>query len=187
VTLKDAKKAKLIKARERADGWLLKLPYRPREQSWGILGRYGKGKAKIEELDGPAAIRAAGQILPKVNSFGGSNAQVREAVRLIEDARGPERAFAELAARPGDQSAGFFFPVDATRIVKFDATVRLALEMAAHEETERRAFEGELYLLEEAWREAEEVAAIADGLLIPESVENWIRRQKERLSGVSGS
>lgn len=187
VTLKDAKKAKLIKTQERGDGWLLKLPYRLRERNWGILGRYGKGKAKIEELDGQTAIRAAGQILPKVNSFGGSNSQVREAVQLIEEARGPERVFAHVAAEPGDQAPGFFFPVDATRLIKFDASVRLALEMAAHEETERRAFEGELYLLEEAWREAEEVAAIADRLLIPESVEAWIRRQKERLSGVGGN
>jgi hypothetical protein len=44
---------------------------------------------------------------------------------------------------------------------------RLALEMAAHEETERRALEGELAELEEAWREADEIAAIADALLNP--------------------
>ena len=42
---------------------------------------------------------------------------------------------------------------------------RLALEMAAHEETERRALEGELEDLEAAWREADEIAAIADALL----------------------
>jgi hypothetical protein len=42
---------------------------------------------------------------------------------------------------------------------------RLALEMAAHEETERRALEGELEDLEDAWREADEIAAIADALL----------------------
>jgi hypothetical protein len=41
---------------------------------------------------------------------------------------------------------------------------RLALEMAANEDTERRALEGELYLLEAAWRQAEEIAAIADGM-----------------------
>jgi hypothetical protein len=45
--------------------------------------------------------------------------------------------------------------------------VRLALEMAAHEETERRALHGELALLEAAWREAEEVAAIADDMFLP--------------------
>jgi hypothetical protein len=41
---------------------------------------------------------------------------------------------------------------------------RLALEMAAHEDAERRALEGELAELEAAWRDAEEIAAIADGL-----------------------
>ncbi|HEX8904114.1 MAG TPA: hypothetical protein VF771_04690, partial [Longimicrobiaceae bacterium] len=40
----------------------------------------------------------------------------------------------------------------------------LALEMALHEEQERRAMQGELALLESAWREAEEIAAIADKL-----------------------
>ena len=42
---------------------------------------------------------------------------------------------------------------------------RLALEMAAHEETERRALEGELDELADAWREADEIATIADALL----------------------
>lgn len=45
--------------------------------------------------------------------------------------------------------------------------LRLALEMALHEETERRALEGELAILEAAWREAEEIAAIADNLFAP--------------------
>ncbi|HST61278.1 MAG TPA: hypothetical protein VLK84_21420 [Longimicrobium sp.] len=40
----------------------------------------------------------------------------------------------------------------------------IALEMAVHEESERRALEGELAGLEEAWRQAEEIAAIADRL-----------------------
>ncbi|MEX2154054.1 MAG: hypothetical protein WD825_12000 [Gemmatimonadaceae bacterium] len=42
---------------------------------------------------------------------------------------------------------------------------RLALEMAANEDAERRALGGELAQLEDAWREAEEIAAIADHLL----------------------
>lgn len=42
---------------------------------------------------------------------------------------------------------------------------RLALEMAANEDAERKALKGELAQLEEAWREAEEIAAIADRLL----------------------
>ena len=40
----------------------------------------------------------------------------------------------------------------------------LALEMSLHEEAERRAFDGELTILEAAWREAEELARVADGL-----------------------
>jgi hypothetical protein len=45
---------------------------------------------------------------------------------------------------------------------------RLALEMALHEESERRAMEGELAELERAWRDAEAVAEIADSMLLPE-------------------
>jgi hypothetical protein len=41
---------------------------------------------------------------------------------------------------------------------------RLALEMAANEDAERHALAGELAQLQEAWREAEEIAAIADRL-----------------------
>jgi hypothetical protein len=39
---------------------------------------------------------------------------------------------------------------------------RLALEMAANEDAERRALDGELAALRAAWREAETIAAIAD-------------------------
>ena len=41
---------------------------------------------------------------------------------------------------------------------------RLALEMVAHEDVERAALDEELVALEAAWREAEEIAAIADAL-----------------------
>lgn len=40
----------------------------------------------------------------------------------------------------------------------------LAFEMLLHEEIERRALAGELELLREQWREAEEIASIADNL-----------------------
>ena len=40
--------------------------------------------------------------------------------------------------------------------------------MATHEESERRALEGELALLETAWQEAEEIAAIADDMFVPD-------------------
>ncbi len=53
----------------------------------------------------------------------------------------------------------------ATALLDVPLVDRLALEMAAHEESERRALEGELEDLEEAWREADEIATIADALL----------------------
>jgi hypothetical protein len=46
---------------------------------------------------------------------------------------------------------------------------RLALEMAANEDVERRALEGELALLESAWKGAEAIAAIADRLFLDRS------------------
>lgn len=48
---------------------------------------------------------------------------------------------------------------------------RLALEMAANEDAERRALEGELAALEAAWRSAEEIAAIADGMFLERTSE----------------
>lgn len=53
----------------------------------------------------------------------------------------------------------------ATALLDVPLVDRLALEMAAHEETERRALEGELEELAAAWREADEIATIADALL----------------------
>ena len=48
--------------------------------------------------------------------------------------------------------------------------------MAAHEEAERRVLEGELAELEQAWRDAEEIAEISDNLLMPSSFDDWIRK-----------
>lgn len=55
-----------------------------------------------------------------------------------------------------------------------DAVVRLKGWRAC------RAFE--LAGLTLAWREAEAIAAIADNLLLPESVTAWLRRQKRQDS-----
>jgi hypothetical protein len=50
------------------------------------------------------------------------------------------------------------------------------MEMAAHEDVERRAMEGELAMLEAAWRQAEEIAGIADNLFVPTSVDDELKR-----------
>jgi hypothetical protein len=56
--------------------------------------------------------------------------------------------------------------------------LRLALEMVSHEESERRALEGELYLLEEAWKEAEEIAGISDDMFLPEDITSKLDEMK---------
>lgn len=52
--------------------------------------------------------------------------------------------------------------------------------MALHEETERRAMQGELEELERAWRDAEEIAGISDNLLVPSSVSAAFDKLKNR-------
>ena len=47
-------------------------------------------------------------------------------------------------------------------------------KMALHEEQERRALEGELWLLERAWEEAEEIAEISDNLFLPEGTDEFL-------------
>jgi hypothetical protein len=63
---------------------------------------------------------------------------------------------------------------------------RLALEMALHEEQERRALAGELVELELAWREAEEVAAIADNLFVPAEHEEFIAKHRDHAGDGTG-
>jgi hypothetical protein len=48
--------------------------------------------------------------------------------------------------------------------------------MALHEEAEMRALRGELVELERAWRDAEEIAEIADALLTPSPIRKAIDR-----------
>jgi hypothetical protein len=74
------------------------------------------------------------------------------------------RAQAKLGARGINVKNGIE-PKNKGAIHNLPAPLRLALEMSLHESSEQHALEEELSTLEQAWREAEEIAAIADGLL----------------------
>ncbi|HSJ32132.1 MAG TPA: hypothetical protein VK933_11905 [Longimicrobiales bacterium] len=138
---------------------------------WQLLVPHGRTTIA---LHGDAAYRASSALLPAMNRFGGSKSEVREAVSQIERDGSPA-AFMERAAHvPGVRE-----PVP---IALRPASIRLAIEMAVHEDVERRALEGELASLESAWREAEEVAAIADDLLLSRRVSAAL----DRLRGRSG-
>jgi hypothetical protein len=144
-----------------ADGWKLHLSYDP-----GRGFTRGTRSYQMLEITGDQALRVAGQVLPKINDKGAKATQVQDAVRLIEYSGSPDRVFRHQAR---ELKLGSVRAPRLAAISKFPIEVRLALEMAAHEEQERRALEGELALLQAAWQQAEEVAKIADELLLPES------------------
>jgi hypothetical protein len=119
-------------------------------------------------LEGPSALDAARKLLAGINRFGGSAADVRDATEHLGHAKDANEYISAIA---GQQDA--FRKIGITALPR---TVRLALEMAAHDEAERRAMDGELRELADAWRRAEEIAAIADNMFLPPSVEAFFRR-----------
>ena len=125
-------------------------------------------------FEGEAASRAATTLLAAINASGGTRATVQDAVGRIEATGSARRLIADLAAandfKDGVGRPGF--------IGGMPEPTRLALEMALHEEQERRALESELWLLEQAWKDAEEIAAISDDLLLPEGAEDFTRERK---------
>lgn len=142
-------------------GWALRM------QSSKEPGRFRAGRAELV-LRGEHARRAATLLVPAVNAAGGNREKVRLAVRAIEEAGDPEAYLQKVPDIPGHtwnrRGAIGHLPVEK----------RLALEMALHEEQEMRAMQGELWRLERAWKEAEEIAAIADELLVPtETIEKF--------------
>ena len=108
-------------------------------------------------------------------------AQVQEAVDRVQEAGSAEALVAAMATQR--QPIPVWRKESQVRDVEpfgMSSERRLAFEMALHEEQERRALQGELLALEQAWRDAEEIAKIADNLLVPESDEEWLRKQREK-------
>jgi hypothetical protein len=124
------------------------------------------------QFSGSEAERIAGLLMPRLNSDGASRTLVQDSVQLLERAGGPDTFVPQLLQRPPLPSwlARKHRPEDGITLGVLPPVHRLALEMTLHEEEERLAMQGELQALELAWRDAEEVAAIADDLLLPEHV-----------------
>lgn len=125
-------------------------------------------------LTGPDAVRGLRALLPRINEAGASGTVVRDAVRELEEVGSPEAYFAQAEYRARRTGHGYM------PLAGLPAPIRLALEMAAHEDAERVALEGELAWLEAAWRDAEEVAAISDDLTIPDRVRVRLEELKAR-------
>jgi hypothetical protein len=153
--------------------------------------RFVNGRTR---LDGRAAEHAAALLMPAVNRFGGNRQTVSTAVDEIQREGGSEGFLVRLAAvgrvttRPPDRLPrrwGWNAKLPKAGLFGLKEPQRLALEMALHEEVERRAMAGELAELELAWRQAEEIAHIADNLLVPPTVDQFVREQRERLGAGS--
>ncbi len=153
--------------------------------------RFKNGKARFE---GKEAQRIASIVVPKVNRFGGNKRAVADAVQEIE-AMGSAEGFLDrltqtshIYTRALVPPRRSWFRDNSSNFTKhglygLPGPQRLALEMALHEEAERRAMQGELMELETAWRDAEEIAAISDDLLLPAGIDAAIRRMKETGTG----
>ncbi len=156
----------------------------------GQLALRLESKEGTHLLLGDDAMRAAARLLPTINRFGGSRTQVQDAVELLEDAGDPRRVLHSVQQRVGAQDGDArwkrvrhgFWESDVEAISKIPGALhtlrprdRLALEMALHEDSERRAMDGELAALEAAWREAEEIAQIADTMFVLPSIENRLQ------------
>ena len=159
--------------------------------------RYKNGSA---EFQGAEAARIAAIVVPTVNRYGGDKRTVAKAVDAIEYIGGPDRFLTHVAdvSRVYTRHAQHAHPTTWSRwrrqlnsgsakwqsygLFSIPVEQRLALEMALHEEAERRAMDGELEELERAWRDAEEVAAIADNMFVPQSVDEQFRKLKGESS-----
>jgi hypothetical protein len=113
----------------------------------------------VARLTGDEALRALGFALSRINYFGASPKHVDEGLTAIAEAGGAE-GMLEKAADPIYKNPHYGVGVVGT----YAAPVRVALEIATREHTERRALENEIALLRNEWREAEEIAEIAGSL-----------------------
>lgn len=189
----------LVKVRE-PDGKLLKLKQPDLDKArivaageddhWVIELKRGKVDRRWEGED---AVRMANRIIPAINRAGARKTVVQEAVREIEEAGHPMEYLRMASMHVGDgdnlwkrsPTTGSWRAVKEKHIGligRLPGPSRLALEMALHEEQERRALQGELRTLEAAWKHAEEIAAISDNLLLPEGTEEFL---EEHRSGES--
>jgi hypothetical protein len=158
------------------------------EEDWSLTLHKGKTSHRFE---GAEARRLVGVVVPRINRAGAKSSVVQEAVSQIEEVGHPEAflrtasemkvAVSQMGPKRHQREAGV--------ISKLPQPTRLAIEMALHEEQERRALHGELKALEARWREAEEIAAISDELLLPEGAQEKLDawRAEEAPSAEAGS
>ncbi len=147
--------------------WGLSVPAR-----YGVVGRWTFPR-RVDDfvtLTGRDAVQGLSHVLPAIAGTAGSVTHVSDAVDLVEEHPSLETMVQQWRAHWTRRLP------NTARLTKLAAAPRLALEMLANEDAERRWLEGELRLLEHQWREADRLAAIADQLAVPEAVDDAVAR-----------
>ncbi|MBL0171218.1 MAG: hypothetical protein IPP90_10890 [Gemmatimonadaceae bacterium] len=181
LTNADAARSELI---QHADlmSWSLRVYHRRRFGKGRVWQSFTTGRlddmdATSLELTGDLARRAFAAIIPAVNQAGATKAEVRDAVELVvSGAADPVASLvAGVTGAHSRMLTGGVFTLQSIAPAQ-----RLALEMSLHEADERAALEGELHVLEARWREAEEIAAISDGMFLPSDIDERLDRLRGR-------
>ncbi|HEY4321516.1 MAG TPA: hypothetical protein VGM77_10100 [Gemmatimonadales bacterium] len=176
-------------------------------------GGFASGSSAYGALNDEQVVPALARVLPYINALSGSRSTIRNAVDLIGDDRGmagvvhrtPRFSYRDkLAERlpgsvmqriwapapalaPATKADGSLYDTSWQPISRIPASGRLALEMLAHEETEREALAGQLALLERQWRDADRVAKIADDLAVSDESEAQLEVAVRRRDGAGDS
>jgi hypothetical protein len=125
------------------------------------------------QLEEPLAHSLLSRTLMAVNQRGASGRDIARAVEMLAQLPAAHRS-APLLASAGTLTVverwrtgfwrAYMTPAAGGRTHRVAAHVTLAMEMGMHEAAEREALRGNLAGLRARWREAEEIAAIADSL-----------------------
>jgi hypothetical protein len=148
------------------DAWRIRMPL-----DSAVLT--GPDRDATVTLEGEAALRGAATILSVSNDAGANDRRLRAALDVVSETPDAAALFIDTTRKTWkvDQGRNRWTLQERAgtgkaemRLIDIPPEIRLALEMATNEDIERRAMEGELAILEEAWRQADEIAAIADHL-----------------------
>ena len=184
------KETKLVARVPRSDGETLTVlgGHLPFAQIKTDLGSRTGWQLELTHLDGTDrmhgehAMNAVALIMPTITGNGATAHKVNRAIKRLEvhpDPVGYLRSIAAISShtsRPGHAGSLTSLPVD----------MRMAIEMAANEENERYILAGEMGLLEMAWEDAEEIAAIADDLAVSPEVVRRLDQLKAKRASHSG-
>ena len=156
--------------------WGLRIQHRASPDPNVPWWQYAPDIGRVD-IRGDDAVQAAAQLLPRLNHKGASTRVVQRAVEFAARSTNPSHTFSDAAHLAARQRSWNDFGKRA-KLAKMPEEMRLALEMISHEDAERRALEGELHLLEDAWREAQEIASIADNMFLPEEISKQLADMK---------